>query len=76
MLEARTRSAGGKTRNSMAIPTGVIRPPAAPCTTRNTTSSPRLVARPHRADEAVNRTTEKSRTQTLGATGRPASPTR
>jgi hypothetical protein len=62
MLEARIRSAGGKTRNNMAIPTGVMRPPAAPWSTRNTTSSPRLPARPHRADEAVKSTTEKSST--------------
>ena len=30
MLAARTRSAGGKTRYSMAIPTGAIMPPPAP----------------------------------------------
>ena len=30
MLAARTRSAGGKTRKSMAIPTGAIMPPPAP----------------------------------------------
>ena len=38
MLAARTRSAGGKTRYSMAMPTGAIMPPPAPWRTRNTTS--------------------------------------
>ena len=38
MLEARTRSEGGNVRNSIAMPTGTISPPPAPCRTRNSTS--------------------------------------
>ena len=55
MLEARTRSSGGKVRNSMAMPTGVSMPPPTPWMTRKKTSSERLPAMPHRADAPVNR---------------------
>ena len=53
MLDARTRSAGGKTRKSIAIPTGVMSPPPMPCMTRKRTSSPRFWASPHSADAIV-----------------------
>jgi hypothetical protein len=51
---ARTRSAGGKTRNSIASPTGAIIPPPAPCSTRKISSSVSDPAIPHNADAAVN----------------------
>ena len=56
MLEARTRSDGGKVRYSIAIPTGTISPPPAPWMTRKRTSWPRLPAAPQRADAPVNST--------------------
>ena len=62
MLDARTLSAGGNTRNSIAIPTGVMSPPPTPCSTRNTTSSPRLEASPHSAEATVKMTRAPRRT--------------
>ncbi len=62
MADARTRSACGNARNSMVRPTGVIRPPPAPCRTRNATSSPRLPASPHKADATVKTAMEPSST--------------
>ena len=53
MLEARTRSAGGNTRNSMASPTGAISPPPAPCSTRKMSSCASDCAAPHSADATV-----------------------
>ena len=61
MAEARTRSRGGKARNSMARPTGANMPPPTPWRTRNPTSSARLVAVPHSADAAVNTAMAPSR---------------
>jgi len=60
--DARTRSACGNARNSMVMPTGVMRPPPMPCSTRNATSSSRLPARPHRAEATVKIAIEPSRT--------------
>ena len=54
MLDARTRSAGGKARNNIASPTGAIIPPPAPCSTRKTSSMASELAMPHRAEAAVN----------------------
>ena len=42
MAEALARSWGGKARNSIAVPTGVIMPPPTPCRMRNPTSSSML----------------------------------
>ena len=53
MLAARTRSAGGKTRYSMAMPTGAIIPPPAPWMTRKRTSSVMFWANPHRTEPRV-----------------------
>ncbi len=53
MAAARMRSAGGKARSSIAMPTGASMPPPAPCSTRNATSSARLEARPHSAEAVV-----------------------
>ena len=53
MLAARTRSAGGKTRYSIAMPTGAIIPPPAPWRMRNTTSSVMFCARPHSTEPTV-----------------------
>ena len=63
MLEARTRSAGGKTRNSMAMPTGVSMPPPTPCSTRKPTSSARLSASPHSTEAPVKTAMAKRRTR-------------
>ena len=63
IAEARIRSSGGNTRNSIAIPTGASMPPPAPCRMRNATSSPRLEASPHSAEAAVNTTMAVSRTR-------------
>ncbi len=63
MAEARIRSAGGKTRYSMAMPTGASMPPPAPCRIRKATSSPRLEASPHRAEAAVKTTMAASSTR-------------
>jgi hypothetical protein len=63
MADARTRSAGGNTRNSMARPTGVIRPPPTPWSTRKATSSLRLVATPHNAEATLKMTMAPSRTR-------------
>ncbi|MGD0605636.1 MAG: hypothetical protein ABSA53_18810 [Streptosporangiaceae bacterium] len=63
MAEALTRSSGGNTRNSMAIPTGASMPPPAPCRIRNATSSPRLDASPHAIEATVNTTMAASRTR-------------
>ena len=52
---------GGKARNSMAMPTGVIIPPPTPCSTRNRTSWERLSARPHRTEAPVKMATESRR---------------
>ena len=60
MLDALTRSAGGKARNSMAMPTGVIIPPPTPCSTRNRTSWERLSAKPHRTEAPVKMATESN----------------
>ena len=46
MLAARTRSAGGKTRKSMAIPTGAIMPPPAPCMTRKSDQLGHVLGQP------------------------------
>jgi hypothetical protein len=54
MLDARTRSSGGKVRYSMAMPTGVSIPPPTPWMTRKMTSSVALPARPQRTDAPVN----------------------
>ena len=54
MAAALIRSSGGKTRYSIAMPTGTSMPPAAPCRIRNATSSPRLDATPHSAEAPVN----------------------
>ena len=53
---ARARRAGGKVRNSIACPTGMISPPPTPCSTRNRTSSVSEPDRPHSADAPVNST--------------------
>ena len=62
MLDARTRSAGGNARNSIASPTGAIIPPPTPCSTRKTSSSASDAAMPHSADAAVNTTIAESST--------------
>ena len=54
MAEALIRSAGGNARQSIVMPTGVMRPPPTPCRTRKAVSSLRLVATPQSADAAVN----------------------
>ena len=54
MLAARTRSAGGKTRKSMAMPTGAIIPPPAPWKIRATTSWVMSWANPHSTEPTVN----------------------
>jgi len=56
MLAARTRSDGGKTRKSMAMPTGAIMPPPAPCTILNATSWVMSWANPHSAEPTVKTT--------------------
>ncbi len=56
MLAARTRSAGGKTRKSIAMPTGAIIPPPAPCTTRKVTSWVMFWASPQRTEPRVKTT--------------------
>jgi hypothetical protein len=48
------RSAGGKARKSMAVPTGVSMPPPTPCSTRNAISDSTLQARPQRIEASVN----------------------
>ena len=63
MLAARIRSAGGKTRYNMAIPTGAIMPPPAPWRTRKRTSSVMFWARPHRAEPSVKTTMAIRRTR-------------
>ena len=62
MLAARTRSAGGKTRKSMAIPTGASIPPPTPWRIRNSTSWVMLAAKPQRADATVKITIAASST--------------
>ncbi len=57
------RSSGGKTRNSIVIPTGASMPPPTPWRTRNTTSSGRLEAMPHSAEATVNTTIAVSSTR-------------
>ena len=52
---ARARRAGGKVRNSMACPTGMIRPPPMPWMTRKITSWGSEPDRPHSAEAPVNR---------------------
>jgi hypothetical protein len=52
---ALARRSAGKVRNSMAWPTGTMRPPPAPCRTRNRTSSVSEWDCPHSADATVNR---------------------
>jgi hypothetical protein len=61
--DARARSAGGKTRYIIAMPTGVIIPPAAPCTTRNATNSAKDPAVAHSTDAAVKAAVVPSRTR-------------
>ena len=73
MLAARTRSAGGNTRKSMAIPTGAIMPPPAPCTTRNTTSSVMFWARPQSTEPNV-KTTMAARSTCLPPKRSPSQP--
>ena len=63
MLEARTRSLGGKVRNSMAMPTGVNIPPPTPWRTRKNTSWERLSDSPHRTEAPVNTAMAKSSTR-------------
>ena len=53
-MDAFARSAGGKARNSMAMPTGVSMPPPTPCSTRKKMSCSMVVEKPHAADPAVN----------------------
>ena len=62
MLAARTRSAGGKTRKSMAIPTGASIPPPTPWRIRNSTSWVMLAANPQRAEATVKITIAASST--------------
>ncbi len=63
MLAARTRSAGGKTRKSMAIPTGAIIPPPAPCRTRKATSWVMFCASPQSTEPMVKTTMAVSSTR-------------
>ncbi len=63
MLAARIRSDGGKTRNSMAMPTGAIMPPPAPWRTRKRTSSVMFCASPQRTDPKVKTTMADIRTR-------------
>ena len=56
MPAARARRAGGKVRNSMACPTGMIRPPPRPWMTRKMTSWVSEPDRPHSTDAPVNNT--------------------
>ena len=56
MPAARARRAGGKVRNSMACPTGMIRPPPTPWMTRKMTSWVSEPDRPHSAEAPVNST--------------------
>ena len=56
MLAARTRSDGGNTRNSIAMPTGTNMPPPAPWMTRKMTSSVMFCASPQRTDPNVKTT--------------------
>ena len=60
---ARTRSSGGKARNSMAMPTGASIPPPAPWRTLKATSWLRLVARPQSAEAPVKMTIALSSTR-------------
>ena len=56
---ALARSAGGKARKSMAVPTGVSMPPPTPCRMRNVMSCPTLCDRPQSADAAVKANSAK-----------------
>ena len=56
MPTARARRSGGKVRNSMACPTGMIRPPPMPWMTRKMTSWVSEPDRPHSAEAPVNST--------------------
>jgi hypothetical protein len=53
IAEALARSAGGNSRNNMAVPTGVIMPPPTPWMKRNNESSARECAWPQSTDAAV-----------------------
>jgi hypothetical protein len=63
MLDARTRSDGGKARNSIASPTGAIIPPPTPCSTRKISNSVSDPAMPHSTDATVNTTIAVSSTR-------------
>jgi hypothetical protein len=63
MLAARTRSSGGKTRYSIAMPTGASMPPPTPWRIRNSTSSVMLAASPQSAEASVKITMAPSRTR-------------
>ncbi len=73
MLEARTRSSGGKVRNNMAMPTGVSMPPPTPWITRKATSSGRLWASPH-STEAPVKTAMANRSTRLDPNRSPSHP--
>ncbi len=63
MLAARTRSEGGNTRKSMAMPTGANMPPPAPWMTRKKMSWVMFWARPQRTDPTVKTTMADIRTR-------------
>src|SRR5579875_1693335 len=63
IADARIRSAGGKTRNSMASPTGAIMPPPIPCSTLKMSSWVSDPASPHSADAPVNTAIASSSTR-------------
>jgi hypothetical protein len=65
IADAFTRSAGGKVRISIEVPTGVSSPPPMPWTNRKKTSSLKLVDTPHSTEAAVNSARAKSRTLRL-----------
>ena len=56
---ALARSAIGYARNSMALPTGVRRPPLMPCRTRSATSWSSVWAAPHAKEIATKQKTMK-----------------
>jgi len=57
------RSAGGKARNNMAVPTGVSMPPPTPWRTLKAINSLSDVARPQRMEAPVNAASAKRNTR-------------